>query len=144
MAAAPAQIEAVEPTAESTTVDQHTEQAQSAAVGAASLCQRCGQPCLTCCPPIVTETPRRPAHRPVGTGLYTTAELRPLVLITAEQLWRKGELPTLKLVAFKIGYSNRSGDSLSRSLVRHGLSWPAIRHDAYRRAYGRLMSGEAA
>ena len=62
------------------------------------------------------------------------------MLVTAEALWRDGTVPTLVLVGHRIGYS---ADGLSRALVRRGLSWTAIRSDAYRRSFGRFMSGEA-
>ena len=97
------------------------------------ICLACGQPTL--------KVLRRAGGRPVGHGTYSSAQLRALVLMAAEDLWREGAPPTLRLVGLKIGYS---ADGLSRALVRLGLSWNAIRSDAYRRSFGRFMSGEAA
>jgi hypothetical protein len=119
-------------------VEQQTERAQSAAVGAAAIYLACGHPCLTCCPPIVSEPPRLPRGRPKGSGTYSTAELRQSVLAKAEELWRDEQVPTLRLVAPSVGYST---DSLSRALVARDLSWTAIRSDARRRSFGRFMSG---
>jgi hypothetical protein len=115
--------------------------AQIGAVVAAPICLVCGQPCLTCSPLILIEAPRHPGGRPVASGAYPTAQLRLLVLVDAERLWREGEPPTLRLVGLNIGYT---ADGLSRALVRRGLSWTAIRNDAYRRSFGRFMSGEVA
>lgn len=97
-----------------------------------SICQACGQSTL--------KVLRHAGGRPVGHGTYSGAELRQLVLVAAEYFWRDGLAPTLTLVGDRIGYS---ADGLSRGLIRRGLSWPAIRSDAYRRSFGRFMSGEA-
>lgn len=97
--------------------------------------------CLACGQPILKIQPRHAGGRPVGHGTYSVAELRQFVLVTAERLWRDGRVPTLELVASHTGYSP---DGLSRTLVRRGLSWTAIRSDARRRSFGRFMSGEMA
>jgi hypothetical protein len=84
-----------------------------------------------------------PGGRPPGSGAYSAAELRVLVLVAAEHFWRRKTVPTLELVGGRIGYSEKG---LSRALVHRELSWPAIRSDALRRSlsYGGLLMPEVA
>lgn len=77
--------------------------------------------------------------RPPGSDYYASrADLLAQVARYAQDLALHGELPTLKRVARRFGYSARG---LESALRREQLSWSAIRHAAVARHFGRVSAG---